>query len=164
MLVLHFRHLEASGDVLRHVTCERCKRGFDYRLERSTAIDTVPLPMLVRQAEAICQRRLAARLATDVEPVACPSCGWMQAEMVEELRRRFAGGLRACGIVFAIASATLSIVFALMGIWFWYRPLRLDLDCWGIAGAGAAGCLVGLMMIGLRAVLGRWRYRAWGRP
>ena len=160
MLVIHFRHLIASGEVTRHVTCERCKRGFDYRLERSTAIDTVPLPMLVRQAEEICQQRLAARLAKDVEPVACPACGWIQGEMVEEMRRRFAGGLRACGIVFAIASATLSIVFASLGIWFRLRPIKLDLDCWGIAGAGAAGCVVGLIMVGLRWLLGRWRYRS----
>jgi hypothetical protein len=132
-------------------------------MERSTAIDTVPLPSLVRRAEEICQQRLAARLAKDVEPVACPSCGWMQGEMVDELRRRFASGLRACGIVFAIASAALSIVFVSLGIWFRFRPITLDLDCWGIAGAGAAGFVVGLMLIGLRALLGKWRYRSWGR-
>jgi len=163
MLVMHFRHLEASGEVARHVTCERCRKGFDYRLVRSTAIDTVPLPSLVRRAEEICRERLAERLAKDVEPVACPSCGWMQGEMVEELRRRFAGGLRACGIAFAIASATLSIVFVSLGVWFRFRPTKLDLDCWGIAWAGAAGCAVGLTMIGLRALLGRWRYCSRGR-
>jgi hypothetical protein len=122
------------------------------------AIDTVPFPGLVRQAEEICRVRLARRLARDVEPVACPSCGWMQAEMVEELRRRFAGGLRALGIVFAIASGALSILFVGLGIWFRVRPTKIDIDCWGIAWAGAAGCAVGLMMIGLRALLGRVRY------
>jgi hypothetical protein len=160
MIVLVVRHLAASGEVARHVTCERCGARFDYRLARSAAIDTVPLPSLVRRAEEICRERLARRLAKDVEPVACPSCGWMQSEMVDELRRRCVGGLRALGIVFAIASAALSMVFVSLGIWFRFYPIKLDIDCWGIAAAGAAGSGLGLMMIGLRALLGRLRYGA----
>jgi hypothetical protein len=158
-ILLTVRHIAVNGEALRHVTCERCKHDFDYRLERSVTLDTLPLPALVRRAERTCRERLARRLSTDVEPVPCPSCGWVQAEMVRELRRRFGGCLKAAGVALTIASAALSSLFVAFGIWFRYHPRPLDLDFFGVAGAGAAGCAAGLMLILSCEVTGRLRHR-----
>src|SRR5688500_14369563 len=107
MILLVFRHVVVKGETVRHVVCEKCHQSFDYVLTRRAALDTVPLPFLVRAAERICGERVARRLAGDVDPHPCPACGWMQRGMIPELRRRFARPVATWGIFFAVASGFL---------------------------------------------------------
>jgi hypothetical protein len=164
-VTLHFRHVVATHEVQRRVTCEKCNHEYRYVLSRSSALDTIPIPNLIKRAEQICRDRVARRLSEGVEPVCCPACGWMQSQMIPELRRRFASGIRTMGSFFALASAALAIVFLLLGIWHDVSPRRfagVDVDWFGIAGAGAAGCAIGLLMILVRFGFGVIRYRRHG--
>jgi hypothetical protein len=164
-IVLHFRHITAAGQAERQVVCDRCRHAYVYHIQRKTALDTFPLPALIRQAEATCERRLQRRLARDVEPVECPACGWMQSHMIPELRRRFAGRLRTIGAYLAIACAVLALMCAAPGVWFKLSPPRpggLDIDWLGMALLAAAGSAFGFVMIGFRLLLGLLRYRARG--
>jgi hypothetical protein len=160
ILVLFFRHVVAKGEVVRRVECERCHGPFEYVLQREAALDTLPLPPLVRSAERIVRERVARKLSDGVDPHPCPACGWVQSAMVPELRRRFASSLRALGLAFALASAFLGVVCGVVGRWF--RPDGVDVDWYGIAAASAAGCVLGLALMGLRRLLARLRYRAAG--
>ena len=160
MIVLVFRHVVERGEVLRRVECERCHSPFEYVLRRKAALDTVPLPVLVRKAERIVRERLARKLAGGVDPHPCPACGWVQAAMVPELRRRFASPLRTWGVFFSVAAAFLAAVCGAVGLWA--RPDGMDVDWYGIAAASAGGCVLGMTLVGLRRLLGRLRYRAGG--
>ena len=82
--------------------------------------------------------------------------------MVPEMRRRFAGPLRAWGMFFAVASAFLAVVCLGMGLWYGAHPSGLDVDWYGIAAASAAGCAAGALLIGARYLLGVLRYRPRG--
>lgn len=164
-IVLTFRHVAMTGETQREVSCEQCRHSFSYRLVRCSALDSVPLPNLVRRAEQICQDRVAKLLASGIEPVACPACGWMQSHMVRELRRRYAGWIKTIGTYFAVASAGITAICLPLGIWWWLSPGQpegIDMNWFGLAGAGAAGCALGLLIIALRALLGMLRYHAGG--
>jgi hypothetical protein len=160
MIHLHFRHVVARGEVVRRVECEKCRRPFEYMLARKAALDTVPLPPLVRSAERIVRERVGEKLATGVDPHPCPWCGWVQAAMVPELRRRFCGPLRTWGVFFAVASAFLAMTSVAMG--WWYPRDGLDMDWYGVAAASAGGCALGASLVGVRHLLGRLRYRTGG--
>jgi hypothetical protein len=83
----------ATGSVLREETCEKCGWRFWYVLTR-TAKGREQAPFFLgsekaRQAASEQARaKLAAVLAQDVEPVACPQCGEYQQAMVFPARRR----------------------------------------------------------------------------
>jgi hypothetical protein len=158
MIVLVVRHVVAGGTAIKHVQCERCRREFDYALSRSVALDTLPLPWLVRSAERICGERLRRRLAEDVEPVSCPSCGWMQSHMIPALRRQFLRPLRSLGASFAYAGGALSILMLSLAVLFTFVSTDLDINWLGIAGAGAGAGALGLLLVWFRSQLGRIRY------
>lgn len=160
MIHLHFKHVVARVEIVRRVECEKCGGAFDYVLSRKAALDTVPLPALVRLAERIVRERVGKQLATGIDPHPCPSCGWVQAAMVPELRRRCCGPLRTWGVFFAVACAFLAAICAAVGLWF--RPDGVDIDWYGIAAASAGGCALGVALVGVRHLLGRLRYRAGG--
>jgi hypothetical protein len=162
IIVFIVQHVVVRGEITRHVVCDKCHHAFDYVLARSAALDTVPLPILVRKAEQICRERLSRRLAADVDPHPCPACGWVQAHMVPELRRRFAKPLGTVGLFLAIAFAALGLLFLALGVWFRFYPVDADVDWFGIAIASAAGCALGILMMLARSLLGMLRYRAGG--
>jgi hypothetical protein len=163
MIVLVFRHVVVRGEVTRQLACEKCRRAFGYVVARESALDTLPFPPLVRRAEAICRARLARRLATDVEPVPCPGCGWMGPDMVRELSRRYGGRLRALGIAIMVAGVVLAAASGGAGVYFLGHPKAMDVDWFGVAGASLGLCAVGWIMLGLRAVVGKLRYRGVAR-
>jgi hypothetical protein len=158
MVVLVLRHVVVRGQVMRQHTCERCRRAFEYVVRRESALDTLPFPSLVRRAEETCRARLARHLASDVEPVPCPGCGWMGPDMVRELSRRYAGGLRALGIAIMVAGAVLALASGGAGVYFLGRPKAMDVNWFGVAGASLGLCAVGWMMLRVRAVMGKLRY------
>ena len=163
MIVLTFRHVVMRGQASRQMTCEKCRHAFTYVVAREVALDTVPFPPLIRRAEDICRQRLARRLARDVEPVACPACGWMGAEMVCELGRRYAGGLRGLGVAIMVACVALALACAAAGVYFHGRPKAMDVNWFGVSGVSLACGVLGWMLLGIRAVAGRLRYGGAGR-
>ena len=50
-IIFAFRHLKLSGTVRRDVVCERCRHEYNYSLTRTAALDTVPLPSLIRRED-----------------------------------------------------------------------------------------------------------------
>src|SRR4051794_26124698 len=82
-----------TGSVVRHVECEKCNCFYAYELvRRGTGRATSPYMLNNAGAQRRADRRAAAdlrkQLRTGVDPAACPDCGWYQATMVREMRRR----------------------------------------------------------------------------
>src|SRR5438874_2630964 len=95
----------ATGSIVRDVTCEKCGCAYHYRLvRRGEGHGHSPYHLNNRGAERRAhdraQRRLAKMLARDVDPVPCPDCGWIQQEMVHEVRRRRLRWLNVVALVF----------------------------------------------------------------
>ena len=162
--MIEVKHIKAHGQATRVVVCERCDHRYEYVVTRSYAIDTIPLPLLIRSAERICNERLKKRLALAIDPIPCPSCGWMQSSMVPELRKRFLRPLAAIGVFFAIASAALALIAFGCGIWFYFDPIQDDINCFGLAAAGAGGSACGILLTLLRSLLARIRYPVYFLP
>jgi hypothetical protein len=154
---LHFRHIVVEGEALRQVICEKCGQSFEYVLNRESAIDTLPFPPLIRQANEICRKRLRRKLAKDIEPVSCPFCGFIQRKMAVELRRRFLKPLGTAGIFGACAALILAIAAASAGICLRGKP-GIDIDWFGIAGVALVGVVFGVLLAVCRWFLGRLRY------
>jgi len=162
MFVLIVRHLTLSGSVERHVTCERCQKPFSYLLKRHTAIDTIPLPPLIRQAEQICRQRLARQLAEGAEPVSCSSCNWVQSDMIPELRRRVFRPLATLGMFLAVACAAGALIFLIVALAVDPNSQFAEVNWFGLAGAFLGGSAVAAGMIHLRTLLARLRYAPGG--
>jgi hypothetical protein len=154
--VFAYNHVVAKGSAEKHVTCEHCGQAFSYLLTRKAALDTIPLPSLTRQAGEISQQRCADALAKGVEAVSCPSCGWVQAHMVVELRRRVASWLRTLGIYLAVACGGMALFAIALGV---FLDEINDFDATGMALASAGACAVSLLTLPIRCLLGRLRYR-----
>jgi hypothetical protein len=98
-----------------------------------------------RQAAERARRSLEKRLRRGVDPVACPDCGWYQAQMVRELRRRVLRPLIWVGIVPPI----LALVVIAMALLTAGGVSRIDGSGWriiaGVVGvaAAAAGASLG---------------------
>jgi hypothetical protein len=153
-------HIVLRGGVAKNVTCEKCGQGYTYRLDRTVKLDVMPpLPVLVRRGERICHERLARRLFHDVEPVPCPSCGWMQSNTVPELRRRFLRPLKTFGTFIAVSGAALVLLSLGVGIYFRVRPSDADVNYIGIAAACMGVVALGVLLILLQKLFGRLRYR-----
>src|SRR5205809_7362732 len=127
--MLHLLEFGVDRSAVKQVTCEKCGHAFEYLLNLEMKIATIPIPALMRRQALAYGKILDRRVAQEVEPVSCPSCGWMQSAMVETLRRRSFRGLKLWGALLSIASGVLAIVFLAVGIYSRFRPLGVDLDC-----------------------------------
>lgn len=154
--VFAYKHVVASGSAEKHVTCEHCGQAFSYLVTRHAALDTVPLPALTRQASEISQQRCADALVEGVEAVSCPACGWVQAHMVVELRRRVASWLRTAGMYLAVACGAMALVSMAVGV---FCDPGADFDAAGMALASGGACAVSLLALPIRSLIGRLRYR-----
>jgi hypothetical protein len=79
-----------SGAVARNVKCEKCGRWYHYMLLREGTADAgrSDESEAADAAAAWASYRLTRGLETGVDVVPCPDCGWVQAEMAGEARRR----------------------------------------------------------------------------
>lgn len=107
-----------SGTIVRQVTCERCSFAFEYDITRTAAgYGISPYGVnddgAARRAANHAERNLAELLAHAADPVPCPECGWLQADMVQESRARQWGTLRAVAISILFMSL-LSMVLGAM--------------------------------------------------
>src|SRR4051812_43734842 len=82
-----------TGSVVRRVTCEKCSCTYAYELTRAGS-GHARSPYLLDnagaqfRAQTRANKALRRALERDVDPVECPDCGWYQAEMEQEARRR----------------------------------------------------------------------------
>ena len=84
MVVVQTWVAAATASQRRQVVCEKCGCRYAYDVTRRGGGRSANRGRAQRQA----QTHLARKIATAVEPVACPDCGWYQADMVAEIRRR----------------------------------------------------------------------------
>ena len=158
IVVKAYSHMQL-GESLKQIHCAKCGRTYFYTIVR---LGTGRGDSLYGTDDAGAQRRAQARaeaelqrpLEHDVEPVACPDCGWYQPEMVREWgRRRYLWLLRlgvlmpivcemAIGVawgfaakrhltqVFSSVLVALAIVAPIMGIALlvWREFLRRQFD------------------------------------
>ena len=154
---MHFWHTIARGQAVRHVQCENCGNEFDYTLSRKVALDAPVLPTMKQRSQKICRERLAKSLSTAIEPVSCPKCDWVQAEMAIELRRRFVKPLNTIVMIFAASCALLAIPFGFLA----YQWRNVPKEAGGystMAAVPATACLIGIGLIILRSIIARILY------
>src|SRR5262245_50687042 len=105
------------GRTVKRVDCEQCRAQYAYVVRRSAKGAGMSILWLddagaSGRAEGRARTAVRRALARAVEPVACPSCGWYQKEMVREARRRrgkwfviaayVAGGFAAFCLILAL--------------------------------------------------------------
>src|SRR2546421_10451405 len=82
----------ASGAVIRPVQCEQCQANYFYELARvakgtGSAVYGIGKEAARKRARQAAEKKLAKILDADREAVPCPECGWIQSDMVSDLRR-----------------------------------------------------------------------------
>jgi hypothetical protein len=97
----------------KQVRCEQCDYEYEYELIRRAKGEAFsPFNLLNdrarRAAERRADRKLERLLATGTDSAPCPECGWLQRDMVRELRRRSTSRL-------AILSWLVPCIFAMSG-------------------------------------------------
>lgn len=85
--------LELTGSLMKPCRCEACDEEYLYQVERSSTGKGTSLLWLDNQgakerAAASARQQLQAELEKAVDPVHCPSCGWLQSGMVAQLKNR----------------------------------------------------------------------------
>jgi hypothetical protein len=87
--------VSAAGSTLRCVRCENCGSDYIFEARFRASASIAHSPWSLKQAnnarddaEDEAQRNLARMLRHLVYPVPCPSCGWYQEDMIEEIQRR----------------------------------------------------------------------------
>jgi hypothetical protein len=121
MLVIVFRgktftHTN-SGSAPRAVICEQCNCKYFYQLTRTTRSSTnSPFRMLDERAQQVAEERakesLKTALESDIDPVACPKCGWVQEDMVRAMKDN-----KSMAMVWATLGLT--VVIGIIGRFVW---------------------------------------------
>jgi hypothetical protein len=108
-------HWEASakraGARHTNVRCEKCDEWYHYEIVRTGRGESrsISEDAAAAGAELVAAARVTQELDRGVEIVPCPKCGWVQADMVKELKRR-TGQWLLLHIKIAVAAA--AILFA----------------------------------------------------
>jgi hypothetical protein len=135
-----------SGTVVRRVTCEKCACAYAYELVRAASGGATSIYMLNNagaeyRARTRANKKLRRALERGVEPVPCPDCGWFQAEMVQEARRRLVQGLVPAAAVCLTLAGAIALV---MGALWLSPPPGGEPSDWrmvGVFGGAGAICL-----------------------
>jgi hypothetical protein len=96
-----------TGSIRQRASCEKCGSAYTYLVTRQGLGQGTSPYMLdnagaAERAREAAQRRLNDKLQKAIDPVPCPKCGWVQANMVEEARRRRLRWMRNVGIFLPI--------------------------------------------------------------
>jgi hypothetical protein len=146
------RHAAAR---FQNVRCEKCKQHYHYPIFReavgryASSFEDSAAAGAANLAEA----RVIAAVERGVEIVPCPACGWVQGDMVQEMRRRTARPLHWLGIVLAAAAALVVLCWAGQRLFVvdegegGLQPWRLN-PMWpaGLAAAAAAAFVLLLLL------------------
>lgn len=139
-----------TGSTHRPVTCERCGTQFVYKAERTVERFT-PVPALMdegeirRKGEQLAKKQLEQELANASDVIPCPSCGWVQQEMIDAARRDRFRLMREFG--WPLVAAAVILALLALGLTYWNQPVMVNnaLLVWClVAGVGLAG--VGLLL------------------
>jgi hypothetical protein len=90
-MMAYIGEAQASGAVARNVKCEKCATPYHYFLLRtvSASVTSGFESIAGEGAAGWAQYGVTRGLETGTEIAPCPKCGWVQAEMIKETRRRF---------------------------------------------------------------------------
>lgn len=85
--------VRASASVSKETQCSACLNTYYYQMTRATSASRhtsirFGSEKAEQKAREVAEARLVERLATEVDPVPCPSCGAYQPEMFEGIRRK----------------------------------------------------------------------------
>lgn len=102
-----------SGTALKLVRCEACSLSYSYPMTRSavgrgTSFYGLDDQGASQRALERAREQLQLELAVGCDPVPCPGCGWYQAAMVTEAKRRHLRWLLWSGAVLASGSVLLA--------------------------------------------------------
>lgn len=103
-------YVRVTGREPKVVECEACRHGYVYFLKRAgygqnTSVFFLDNAGAKARAADQAHAGLEAALATGIDPVPCPQCGWYQAEMVAQARAAHWAGLRYVGYFGACLAA-----------------------------------------------------------
>ena len=142
-----------QGTVIKAVTCEKCGAAYQYESVR-TASGGAESPYFMdetgaaRRAEDRAVGYLQDLLAKACDPVPCPRCGWLQADMVREVKRRRLRWMLRAAIILPVATL-ISLVCA--AAFMSSKPYALEDNQSTLLLIGAAG-----LGLGAALALGRW--------
>jgi len=120
-----------TGTAVREVICEKCGCDYRYRLfRRGAGSGTSPYSMdnkgAQRRAENMAAKKLQKLLLYAVDPVPCPECGWIQADMVDEYQSRHHGWLYGLAITFAILFGVAIFLWSVIATKGYDRAMKSD--------------------------------------
>jgi hypothetical protein len=150
LLMLSASRVRYSGETAVAVHCENCRRKYYYRLKRSARAEATSKD----QARLIAKQRLCRKLDGDIDPVPCPSCGWLQEEMVPLLRTPRLRWMQHLGI----ATLVIGAIFCIP-LFLYFDPTTRPADKPSLPLAVVSGSLVVwgglsmLTMLGMRSYL-----------
>jgi hypothetical protein len=127
----------AQGRRTKVVSCEKCQRRYAYELERSGA-----------NAE-----QLEHLLATGVEAIPCPACGWYQSDMIPQAQTRNRRWMLSAGQCLTVGLIPVAAITTSINVTYADQSTGPPIP-WPIFAAGAA-VLVGLLAVGIGLL---WKY------
>jgi len=141
------------------VTCEKCDCAYRYQLVRrgkgaASAPYYIGMESGRRRAQANACQDAAKKLERGIEPVACPDCGWVQSNMVAEMRRRAGRWLIPVGVISLVVTAAITFIATIVATEAFHRPL-LKMD------GQHAVAILSIAIIGCAAGLSAFAARAW---
>ncbi len=131
-LLMHVRRyvsVPRVGQIEKIVRCERCNCQYGYVVHRrAIGRSGYSIWRSKKKAADSATYKVAVKvvnlLANAIEPVPCPSCGWVQGAMVREMRRRFGRWIIAVGAVALVIFLCTAGVIYLNEINDPRRPIR----------------------------------------
>lgn len=137
-----------SGSVMKTVRCENCTLGYEYEMRRRVTLrGEAAKEALAAEAE----RRLRKQLAQECDAVPCPSCGWYQRHMIEQVRRQamrhVPGWILPLVLVTAVSIAA-SLLLVLVPKQR-FGPAGVSVG-FALGALGGAGALVLVLFVGYR--------------
>jgi hypothetical protein len=147
-----------TAAVWETVRCEKCKEHYHYEkirrgvggARKGWAGLSLPMTLSAEQrAEKLAAYRLMRALERGIDVVPCPSCGWVQGDMVREMKRSTARGL----IWLAWLVVIVGLMYGAYQVGSVLFDAEVDVDAlkWrGAAWAALAGVVGGLVLWGVR--------------
>lgn len=142
MFVYFARHYtsKVSRKITRQAVCENCRTVYAFQVTRSasgrgTSAYMVNNQGARRRAQERALAKLEAAIASAVDPVPCPTCGWFQSDMVQMMRARKHRWAMPVGLTVALAGGAIAMLLL----------SALSLEGWQYAALGLAG---GLSVVG----------------
>jgi hypothetical protein len=117
MLFYYGKRYDAAkaGQRIVKVGCDRCGCEYFYELTRvgagaASAPYGIGTQSAIRQAQAMSEQDVQKRLAHEADLVPCPSCNWINDELVQGYRRGRYRGLSGAALLFGILGTASALI------------------------------------------------------